>query len=225
MTYAVSSPYSVRDEEELMQTKHRTSNRVALVFLSRLPLFIVLCVGFAVLFLNRLKAQEGPSNTNDAHTGQSPASLESTSVPKVDWGDEVRGCRLRLVSDKEIYRIGDPINVTICISNTSSREIAVTTVFGWPWDYDFTVLDEDHHKVARTEEMINWVKTNEGSLGGSAYGTQILPNNVFREYDQLNLRYNLKKVGVYTIKAVRQMNYDGTIPAHSGAITIRIVKQ
>ena len=135
--------------------------------------------------------------------------------------------RVGLEVDKKTFVTGQPVYVTICISNTSPKAIVFSrSDEGWLWDYDFIVTTNHAQKVGHPSFAEKFIKERTNNGITSYRGYNMPPAGIYLERDCISAHYDLSAPGEYEIVAVYQvLGRTNMVPVRSGAIHIKIVTE
>ena len=152
-------------------------------------------------------------------------------VPKENWGStSVRDLRAGLVADKAWYLTGQPVRLTICLSNVATRVLNFNHPDDrWPCEYDFIITRNSGLKVSLTPtaEMYVKKKFETGNFGGYR-GFSMKPGDTYLVEDYISEHYDMSIPGEYKIIAeypVPDWKIPDKIPLRSGSIHIQILTQ
>jgi len=152
----------------------------------------------------------------------------SVMMPKEGWGSAVLDFRVGLVSDKKTYLLGEPVYVTICVSNVSSKAIRFVFSSGWPYDYDYIVRRNHSESIGRSAQATKDIQDELGRRAASYGGIDIRPAEGFLTSNCISKLYDLSEPGEYEIIAVYNLaniKKREMVPVQSGPIRIQISTQ
>lgn len=165
--------------------------------------------------LSRGPADPTPQQIEAARTAKE--SLPAADDPSGHWGDVIEGFQLSIRFDKDTFRAGEPVTVTVLIRNVTEKKVFYRDFVGMRGDSpvcQFDVLDERQKPVARVDPRAPADITDGPHIPrGLKPGTQC-------RYDmKLEGKFKLDQSGRYTIRArrwVHKLQGDGYAQLESG---------
>ena len=168
----------------------------------------------------------GPSNRLLKSAIEKSDSLISGA--RACWGtSSVIAFRIGLMADKESYLTGQPVRVSLCVSNATLKSQHFGSSGGWPSAWDYIVTKDRGQKVNLT--LAGKMRVKEIAEGGNAsdfQGTIMTPGESFLPWrkDCVSEHYDLLVPGEYEIIAVyKYQTITNEILVRSGAIRVQIV--
>lgn len=135
----------------------------------------------------------------------------------------IENARITIATTQNEFKSGDDIKLAISLKNSGTEPLTIVQRSHW-LNHVLSVSDANGNQVPETPAA---VAAKEGAEAGFRVKRQLMPGEELKEVFDLNKAFELKKPGVYKVRAQRHVSKTSTfeqpVLLDSNELVLRIV--